>query len=76
MTSWVRYCVAVYVGLLISGALVRPPWTAYPAPAAEPRPAQLDAPPMSVPAVPDALPSKQPPADPTAVLGTSATLTA
>ena len=27
MSSWVRYCVAVYVGLLISGALARPSWT-------------------------------------------------
>lgn len=25
MSSWVRYSVAVYVGLLISGALSRPP---------------------------------------------------
>jgi len=31
MSSWVRYCVAVYVGLLISGALVQPAWVpAYP----------------------------------------------
>lgn len=27
MSSWVRYCIAVYVGLLLSGALARPPWT-------------------------------------------------
>lgn len=26
MSSWVRYCVAVYIGLLISGALVQPAW--------------------------------------------------
>lgn len=26
MSSWVRYSVAVYVGLLISGALARQPW--------------------------------------------------
>lgn len=27
MSSWVRYCVAVYVGLLLSGALAHPRWT-------------------------------------------------
>lgn len=32
-TSWVRYSVAVYIGLLISGALARPPIQV---PAAEP----------------------------------------
>ncbi|MGB0768927.1 MAG: hypothetical protein ACPGYV_14600 [Phycisphaeraceae bacterium] len=26
MSSWVRYSIAVYVGLLISGALARQPW--------------------------------------------------
>ena len=26
MASWVRYSVAVYMGLLISGALARPQW--------------------------------------------------
>lgn len=33
MSSWVRYSVAVYIGLLISGALARQPWRA---PAPEP----------------------------------------
>ena len=28
MSSWVRYAVAVYIGLLISGALARPPMSA------------------------------------------------
>lgn len=28
MSSWVRYSVAVYIGLLISGALARQPWQA------------------------------------------------
>lgn len=28
MSSWVRYSVAVYIGLLISGALARQPWRA------------------------------------------------
>ena len=28
MESWVRYSIAVYMGLLISGALARPPWQA------------------------------------------------
>jgi hypothetical protein len=26
MSSWVRYSVAVYIGLLISGALAKQPW--------------------------------------------------
>lgn len=33
MSSWVRYSIAVYLGLLISGALARQPWQA---PSAEP----------------------------------------
>ena len=36
MSSWVRYSVAVYLGLLISGALARPPVQA---PAAQDPPA-------------------------------------
>ena len=28
MSSWVRYSIAVYIGLLISGALARQPWHA------------------------------------------------
>lgn len=37
MDSWVRYCITVYIGLLLSGALARPPWTHRypPEPAAE-----------------------------------------
>jgi len=37
MSSWVRYSVAVYVGLLISGALARQPWQR-PAPVPPPQP--------------------------------------
>jgi len=42
MSSWVRYCVTVYVGLLFSGAVARPPWTRQP-PSDQPPPARLEA---------------------------------
>jgi hypothetical protein len=56
MSSWVRYCVAVYVGLLISGALARPSWT-YPNRAAPtPQPAQRA---PAYPEVPAATPGQE-----------------
>lgn len=49
MSSWVRYCVAVYVGLLISGALARPPWTYPDTSGPMPQPAQRGAEPGALP---------------------------
>lgn len=61
MSSWVRYCVAVYVGLLISGALVQPAWVPASPPGAEVLPTLPEA---SVPRpaepVPDARPAPPP----------------
>lgn len=42
MSSWVRYCIAVYVGLLMSGALARPGWTQYPQARPLPAPTTYD----------------------------------
>lgn len=75
MSSWVRYCVAVYVGLLISGALARPPWT-YPSPAEPaPRPAHLDRNPLVPQAPKSEDPLEQKDSQSTAQRFTSDTLT-
>ncbi|MFK7787891.1 MAG: hypothetical protein AB8C95_00175 [Phycisphaeraceae bacterium] len=55
-TSWVRYSVAVYLGLLISGALAKPPLQA---PAAPPTVApsvyhEVPTPGEALPAIPEA----------------------
>lgn len=61
MSSWVRYCVTVYIGLLLSGALARPPWDRPSLGQTEPAPARLhDA--QAQPAGPI---SKELPRDPT-----------
>lgn len=60
MSSWVRYSVAVYIGLLISGALARQPWRA-PAPEPPIAPSVYHEVPPSIDAQPN-MPDKVPPA--------------
>ena len=56
MSSWVRYCVAVYIGLLMSGALARPPWTQVPAPSGIDQPANQQFGPATPPIEPTTSP--------------------
>ncbi|MEM9021535.1 MAG: hypothetical protein AAGC44_13310 [Planctomycetota bacterium] len=52
MSSWVRYSVAVYIGLLISGALANQPWHP-PGDALPPEPSvHFDTPPLETPLTP------------------------
>jgi len=63
MSSWVRYCIAVYFGLLLSGALAQPPWTrGYPA-AYDSTPVSRDAAAPAPPGQPSPCPADAEPGD-------------
>ena len=61
MSSWVRYSVAVYIGLLISGALARQPWRV-PSPEPPVAPSVFHETPTPAEALPPA-PEPKPPAN-------------